>query len=304
MIAQPGQITSYQNAVHSLRRLHPPRLISVLEQLEYFNRQMAPAAILEELDPDKYQRILTQTGSHEIDGEDAILVAAIDAIDNVAPLNLEYIEMNLFEAGEDELEFLYPDPHGYQISFDQWYESCEDLDNSWLPDAGLFIFITAIRFEDRQILQKAKEWLGWTIRSFPDLGNYGDPDWNRFYQLLDQNNLSCFKNAFDACLYSTGNPYFDFNLADDGYGIPNLPPFTLNGMRELRKFWEDAQPIIQDFNCARLQFLQDTSLAGKILKLYLKCCPQRVRTGLQALADLWAEDDDAETGETDPFDVL
>ena len=241
-----------------------------------------------ELNPDAYRSL--RGGFHILVDNmaaDELIEATLNAIYEVAPLDQLFIVSVIYDS---VLDYLYPESCGWPIEWDEWDEMVEEP-ASYQESVGLYVFVTALRLDESDVLMGASEHWGWNLMAV-DLDDNSVLDWERFAQLLDKNGLGCFKNAFDACAYQTGNPYFDYNPNDEETQ-PDLPPFMLEGVRTLQKYWQEAQPILADYQQAEEMFEQDRSLAGKILKLVMECREKRervrVRTNL-TLAEVWGEE--------------
>ena len=265
---------------HALRERRRPSLAAVLGMLEAQRRRGQAAVILNELDPKAFRKAARGEKEDKYQfAEDPLIDACLRAIDKVAPLDLDQMGMRCEEETADEL---YPSACGYPMGWDEWEELVEDV-NTAAPEISLYLFVTAMRLGDGAVLFKASEHFGWDLENLEEIP---DPNWERLFGLLEEHGLGCFKNAIEACLYDTGNVYFDYNPWDEET-IPTLPPFTLAGVRALEEEWAEAQPIRKDLDHAARIFAQDLSLARKLMDLYAaSACEHAYR--LSTLAEMWA----------------
>jgi hypothetical protein len=289
------QTLTFTEILESLRNRKNPRFASIISELEITRTWIKSAVILAELDPDKFAKIRSEGGKIS----EELFQSAIESITAIAPLDLEFIEVNM-DGGSDGLACLYPEPCGYPLGWDEWEEICQDPTDC-NDSMALYIFSTCLRFDDVVTLQNASEHFGWDIEieKLPDLSS---EESDHFFGLLKEHGLKCFENAIYTCWYSTGNQYFDYNPYDEQPILENMPEFSMKGVRELEKQWKAAQPILADLHEANDRFVSEKGLARKILEFYLQS--QKIRIGPHrrptTLVELWASEA-ADQPVIDPF---
>lgn len=286
---------AFKQVLGFLRSQQAPSMDGVLGYLFAWRKRTQAAVILNELDADEFRRACAPK-AELIDGtldDDPLVEACLAAVNRIAPLDLDTIEMY---AAEESLEYLYPACCGFPGNWDEWDDMTRNLGN-YSADMALYVFVTCIRMGDGAALFGASEHYGWDLYG-EDMDSLPDPDWDRLYELLDAHQMSCFKHAIDACLYSTGNPYFDYNPYDESETY-DLPTFDLEGVRFLAEQWTAAQPILTDLRAAMEQFKKEPALAQVLLSLYAESAGEPERKP-QTLAEIWAGDID-ERRPVDPF---
>jgi hypothetical protein len=287
-------LISFRQAKASLQKRRMTTFYEAYTRLHSISFQARSASILAELNPARYLG-LREKVHFLTDYDEELVSAALEEICTIAPLDTEFIETGLLGAGED-FQYLYPAPMGFPMGWDEWEEIATDPAGC-NESMELFIFVSSLRLHYDSTLEQASEHFDWDLPKV-DLERYSDLDWERMYKLLDQAGLSCFKRAIDVCLYSTDNPYFDFNPYDeDANAFPDLPPYSLDGVHQLEAFYQAAKPIQADFEEAENLFENCYGLPWKLLKIWLSCCKKvkperrRVRVGgpERTLAEIWGE---------------
>lgn len=259
-----------------------------MERLAWKKQRIQAAVVLNALDPRMFQRAAAGIVEDQyVYGDDPLIDACLRAIDAVAPLDMDMMEMRCDGGMPDEL---YPACCGYPMGWDEWEEMVDNIDTS-SDEIGLYIFTTAMRLGDGDVLLKAAEHFGWEL-GVEDWPEIPEPNWERLFELLEERGLGVFKNAINACLYDTGNPYFDYNPWDEEV-IPNLPAFTLEGVRDLEQAWAEAQPIREDLTRAVIRFARETTLASTLYELYVESA-QATKPIPQTLGEMWAGEADDE----------
>lgn len=279
-----------QSAVKLLQAKRQPDMDEVIRRLNSARFTTSCAAILAEISPEKYYAACRGGMLLITDGNlmTPLAQAAIEAIMEVAPLDEEALEVIVSE-GEYPMN-LPPASAGFPMSFDEWDEFRCDIDNC-SEDMSLYVFYTALRFGDHDVLDEAACHFNWEINSrFSE----GDLDWDKMYAMLERETWSkCFVNAIDIICYQTGNIYFDYNPYDADI-IYDLPPFTIDGFHTLETEWQEAKPILLDYELAKDLFLRDPEVPGELLEMWKACItPSRTRTNL-TLAEVWREDEEEE----------
>jgi hypothetical protein len=268
-----------------------------LDWLRVKRQEFQGAVILNALNPGRLYRLDMRVEKDDafVYCDSPLLDACLREINNLAPLDMDMMEMRYGEANcPDEL---YPASCGFPMGWDEWEEIIDNIE-SISPNTYLYLFVTMLRMGENEKMALAAQEIGWEL-SEEECATLPNPDWNELLILLEQRGLEVFKNAINVCLYDTGNPYFDYNPWDES-DIYSLPAFTLGGVRELQQFWEEAQPISADLDKAVLQFGQDPTLARTIFDLCVESQGHPAPRP-QTLAEIWAgEADDAEVV-TDEF---
>lgn len=268
-----------------------PSFDECMEGLMQYRRRLQAAVVLNVLDPGRFRKAAAGEveESQYVYGDDPIIDACLRAIDEVAPLDMDAMGMRCEDSLPDEL---YPACCGYPMGWDEWEEMVENLDTT-NADIALYVFTTAMRLGDGDVLFKAAEHFSWNDLVVEDWPEIPDPEWERLDDLLDQRGLGVFKNAINACLYSTNNPYFDYNPWDEN-NLYDLPPFSVEGVRALETAWEEAQQVREDLTKASIQFARDLSLARTLYELYVESA-EEAHPQPQTLSEIWAgEADDGE----------
>jgi hypothetical protein len=276
----------FGEAARTLQSMRLPTIDSALVALGKAREHTCAAVILNELDPDSLQ-------SHCAAGVDLcdtdLVILALQAINNVAPLYLEQIEMQ-YDEGDGLL--LLPDPiGGYLASWEEWSDFSTEPGE--YAEHRMYIFWTAIRLGDSDTLIRAGFEFGWLDYGMkvPDSWDF-EIDWEKFERNLRERGLAVHIAGRAICWYDTGNDYFDWNPFDeDSYELP-WRDFNLEGVHELMTEWEKAHPMLEDFKQARDQFDADPGLAGELLRIFLrskKRRPRQSRRRSRTLAEIFNE---------------
>jgi hypothetical protein len=266
-----------------------PKLEDMVESLDLLRKRTRFAVILQALNPEKFREVCA--GRYELVvgdvSEDPLIEAAVGEISDIAPLDLEETFMCL-EDGYEYIDYLYPEHLGYPIGWDEW-EELHDNPNDWTETMALYVFVTALRLGETEVLGSSSEHYGWDLEVEDLEAGIPEANWDRLFILLDQRQMSCFKNALDVCIYDTGNPYFDYNPYDEER-CPDLPGITVEGVRALEKAWQEAQPIRLDHETAAEQFAHDPTLAKVLLMLWAESADKPEPRRPQTLAEIWADE--------------
>lgn len=269
-------------AVTALRNRQMPRLYDALATLRSYNLSAKAAMILQEIAP----HFLVQ---NNVSGADALVDKALDAINDIAPVYYESMQADL-DASDGGVIFLYPEPVGFPMGWDDWDELITDIENS--PSMALYAFATCLRLGQWEYFERAAVFLGWNCE-------YANIDVDRIDQMaseLERSGLGCFANALRACWYVTGNVYFDWNPYDDDQAYEDFPPFIVEGVRWLMNEWQMAQPILNDLKQANEWFQREPGVAARVLAC-MTAGMEEVEPGAgsnQTLMEIWSENDDDE----------
>jgi hypothetical protein len=289
-------MTTFQDASWSLRRRKMPTFDRMVSRLGKVKFMAESARILEALNQERFKEIKPKIKFLNNDECNDVLAAALGEITLVAPLDMEFIELNLSDF-DGLITSLPPEPYGFPISLDEWESITQDLEGC-AESLGLYVFFTALRLGEYSVLEAAASRFGWDFPDNLNFDRYGDVDWKLLFEKLDQAGLGFYKNAIDVCHYSTGNPYFDYNPYDEEL-IHDLPEYSLEGVRELQQEWIESKPILADFRRAEERFEHNPSRESwRLLKLYLSCCEKRsrarVRTNGKTLVEIFGEEEISE----------
>ena len=292
MIVDTVSISSFSQAIGKLRSLKRQSFQDVVISLQQAKLTARLARIVAELRPDLYQEI-TKNGVtlNSLDSDD-LMQQTLNAINEVAPLD----DMFENELMDGSIPLLYPQCCGYPMSWDEWEEMAEDP-GFVSPSMSFYVFVTAWRIGDERAFINGSEVFGWNLRF-----ENSNVDWEKFCKLLDKNGLGIFKNAFDVAMYSTGNPFFDFNPFDENYGYEDLHELSIEGVRSLAEDWKKAKPIIEENNKACTMFAEQPELAGRLVKLMRRCrikenpAPRPPKTLIEIFAEDGQERDERELG--------
>jgi hypothetical protein len=291
-------MTTFQVASWSLRKRRKPTFSDAVSRLKKVGFLAKTVIILKELNPEKHAELQEKFRflGDDIENEE-VIYETLAAICGIAPIDMQFYDNVRYD--DMEFEYLYPESCGFPMGWDEWGEIASnptDCNDSM----ALFIFFTALRLGEGEVLERASERFGWNLPEV-DLEQYDAVDWEKLYALLVRARLGCFNNAIDVCLYSTGNPYFDYNPYDEEV-IPDLPPYSLEGVREMQDMWEAAKPINADFDQAKEMFEEDPEkYSWTLLKLWLRCCKKKKRERVRlrtsgnpgrTLGEIWGEIED------------
>jgi hypothetical protein len=258
-------------AMQALRRARRVKMVTAVDALTEAKTATSAARILFELNPNRLNDLCAANRCLN-DPEQTLVSETMEAIGEIAPLDTDMMDVEFQDDGQ--VPWLLPAPAGFALGWEEWEEWSGHLDEH--ADAKMYIFWTCIRLGESETLESAGwayDWLDWGME-IPDL--YTDEeehmDWERFEETLRNKGLGCFIAAREICCYDTGNPYFDWNPYDEnGESQSPAVPFNLEGVRELEKDWQAAQPMLEDFREARERFDRDPSLAGKLLAIWDSC---------------------------------
>jgi hypothetical protein len=279
-----------------------PSLQNAIQQLQTIRGVTGSGRILAELAPNTFQaacadglwRMLEISESFRYgDATPDIVSSTLNAIQEIAPLDWDAME-NQF-SNEDEVIFLIPDCYGYPMGWDDWDQIREDLESTSL-DLGMYIFFTTLRLGDMEIFEAANEQFEWGIERIPERladRDMGTLDRAKLFRSLDRAKMGCFKDALEVCFYDTGNVYFDYNPYDEGEVPSLLPPYAIEGVRDLAAQWKAAQPILANLRIAQNRFMSDPGVPDRLYKAYLRYLDRgvpRERIRVRTLGDIFAEE--------------
>lgn len=281
----PTTVIPFRQAVVALQTRRTVSLDQAVSYLLSARTRWKAAAILRHLAPARYASVKGQPSI--LVGylsDDPFFEAALLAIHDQAPLDLDFISTLIDENGP--IEYLYPECAGYPFGWDDWEDLSINI-SGVDPNMALYMFVTAMRLSHDSVLTEGEECFGWDLDLNSD-ASLPDIDWDRLYDLLDQHDLSVFKNAIRVCISDTGNPYFDYNPYDSDQAIPDLPEFSIPGVDQLCRAWYEAQPILTDLRIAVDRFHEDPGLARV---LFMLCEESQVESQPGAkprtLVELW-----------------
>lgn len=287
-------------AAAGLRRLRRPDYSQARTALIQLEPVLRAARILQELDPDK---LLFRDGTNWVRDDSArqrLLEDVTEAIQPIAPLMIETVEMDL----EDGYVRLVPAEMGFAMNWDEWYEMTADPAEYLSQSSAPWAFCEALLQGDEAAFESFSNFYEWDL-SYPKRGG-GEIDWKKMVRLLDRRGLGCFEAAWNIASYSTGNIYFDYNIYEDN--LP-LPPFSIEGVRELRRQYQAAQPILEQYReCVRL--FAEPDVPAAVLRIYVRSLVKE-KEKPKTLVDVFREErergylgPDEENDTTDPLGVL
>jgi hypothetical protein len=277
------EVPELREIIWRLREKKQPRLMLVIERLNATRTRCKAATILKELAPEKLKRLKGEKFSvdqAENDGWTDLFQTCLAEINHIAPLDEDCLN-NMMDGGDGSLYKLFPACAGYPLGWDEWGELAEDPQDC-AESMRLFLFANIWRLEGAEKMEEASEMFDWGVDVEKGI-NFEDVIWERFEHWLKRNGLGVFVNALNACLYQTGNVYFDWNPWGESVDDSWLPNFSVEGVRKLEKAWQEAQPILADLNAAIELFTKEPGLGGKLMEMAARCGQERVRIGPRRL---------------------
>jgi hypothetical protein len=274
-------------AIAVISNMHVPTLSLAAERLERIGTTIEAIRIIQELNPD---RLIGE--DVRIFDSDSLIQAAVDVINNHAPVDMDFIVESFFESDGEGMIGLVPRSMGFDGDYDSVSEVLNDLEGHaavW----DMFVFFHALNEGDEDLLMRASMAYDWGIDEYPDLGAVDHYDRQKISKQFAQAGLQCFDHAIDVCYQETGNIYFDYSLFEEDAW--NLPDFTVAGVRSLIDEYHDAQPIGEDYIRAHAIF-QEPGIPEQILKIFLSSAERKnKRVRARTLAEVFA--DEADEGE-------
>ena len=265
MDAAVMNLVPFGDIILSLRAMRAPSLGDVLSELHEARRVTACVLILKEIKPELLEdALLINEGTLFKNEGYALLEMTLEQINEIAPIDMEQIQMDL-DAGEEDL-FLVPESAGVGFAVDM------SMDDDYFRDNPMMLFWRAVIYKEGQALFSAAVEYGWWDYGLemPEEWPVDALDFDRFVKNLRARGLGVFVTVYEIFEHETGNPYFDWNPYDESELMAPYFSFNVEGVRELEKFWIAAQPISEDFKKAKQQFEDDPGLAGKLLAIYLE----------------------------------
>ena len=254
--ATPG----FSLAAASLRRGLKPDYSKATTGLIDLEQALRVARILQELDPDKLFMRDGVNWMRDDDARQSLLEDAVQAVEQVAPLMEETVEIDMM----DGFVRLVPAEMGYAMNWDDWYETVNEPGDFLSETDAAWAFCEALAQGDENAFGSFSEYFGWGLR-YPKRGG-GAVDFARMYKSLARRGLGCFKAAWKIAMYDTGNLYFDYNVYEDN--LP-LPSFSIDGVRELERQYQEAQPILAEYReCVRL--FAEPEVPAAVLRIYVR----------------------------------
>ena len=253
--------------------------------------------------PEKWTPSASGLGLHDLQPERllALQEAAIAAVAGLFPVQEDYMDMLIHD---NEPLVLHPDSCGFAWD-DEWLNEIFQDPSQLLPGSDLAMFFkllwiltTQFGEEDGQeTWERMRAHFGYPC-DFPHVGEHVHArtfDWDHFYDLLDACGLGDFRRAIDVSLCDTGNVFLDASPDEYGYGVVEIPDFTVANIRELQRLWAEAESWLEDYEACRARVISDPSIYTQVARLWEQACqpphPARPRT----LLELFSGDADEPT---------
>jgi len=183
-----------------------------------------------------------------------------------------------YEGGE--LVFvIWPPLKDYTFeSFSENVDNPSSLSNSELSSLLMFTAYLDYGVEATYWVE-ANEWFGWRLEEFPETSYQASERYNfdreRFFRLLEKQNLGDFKLAFDVQGGQTGNIFLDWN-EDDAVQTPIA--YTLDNIDKLIAEWSEAQARIEELQAAAQSARQNGWVYASLARAWDRACkPERKR---------------------------
>lgn len=291
-------VPGFSQAAAALRKIRPVAYRTAADDLASLDQVLRAAQILIALKPGEIDKYHPEGGW--LKGEDGFYDlgdAVAYAINEIAPLDMEAIDMDL----QDGYFRMIPESRGRPMNWDSWDEMVNDPENYLYGNESAWAFCAALGVGDQAAFEAFSEYYDWEL-SYPRKAG-GAYDKAKFFKALERRGLGCFKAIWSIATYSTDNLYFDYNIYDDNM---DLPPFSLEGVREMERAYRAALPIEAEARWAQDLFESQPGLPAALLRIYVRSLvkDEKPRTLVEVFRAERERGHAAENDVTDPLGVL
>ena len=191
----------------------------------------------------------------------------IGAVAALFPIEEDAIYQNMDEA---DSQVLVIEPQNYSMSWDEFSELIDDPGNlaihkdTWAFPMLIWTLGYSVGDKTWDILSDN---LGWNVK-YPKRMVESDTYilMPRLAARLKKAGLSIFVNAIQVAWHDTGNYFFDFDPYDESNYEP-LPPFTADSICDLKREYDKAKPIIEEYERAERMLRADPSIYQTLVDL-------------------------------------
>ncbi len=273
---------TFNTASRFIQRLALPRFPQAHDRLVALVRTGNIVDAFKSCFPEKWKEV-GSLGLHDMDGERLLemQLAAISALGELFPVQEDYMDMLVHD---DEPLQIHTESCGFAWD-DEWLNEVL-LDPSQLqPDSALAMFFKVLWIASTQFgresgleaWERAQAHFGWPCK-LPKLWKGREKlefNWQVFCELLETEGLGRFVRAADVALCDTENLFLDASPEDYGYNLVEIPDFTTENIRELKKLWAEGEGWLADYKTCNDLALADPGIYARLAEIWgLACKPK------------------------------